>query len=63
SAATTSRPCAGRDAVHAAQHRVYRSQPDDDIPAKELALGFDSGNQMITHAMKARRRLLGLLDS
>lgn len=62
--------------LHAATHRAYESEPDDDVPAKQFVLGFDghgrilqlaivtfdSGNQLVIHAMKARRSVLGLLD-
>ncbi|MCL3778467.1 MULTISPECIES: toxin [unclassified Actinomyces] len=65
-----------QDSIHAAQHRVYESRPDDDVPAKQFIMGFDrqgrllelvvltfdSGNQLVIHAMRARRHLLGLLD-
>jgi hypothetical protein len=49
---------------------------DDDSPARQLRLGFDtagrlleivvlrfdSGNELIIHAMRARRQYLDLLD-
>ena len=64
------------DAVHAAQHAVFVSDLDDDSPARQLRLGFDSsgrlleivvlrfdsGSQLLIHAMKARRQYLDLLD-
>jgi hypothetical protein len=54
---------------------VYVSPLDDDSPARELRLGFDrvgrllelvvlrfdSGNELVIHAMPARRRYLELL--
>ncbi len=64
------------DILHAATSRVYESEPDDDLPAKQFVLGFDrhgrllelvivrfdSGNQLVIHAMKARGSVLDLLD-
>ena len=64
------------DALYAANHRIYESWPDDDVPAKQFVMGFDSqgrllelviltfdsGNQLLIHAMKARRHLLDLID-
>ena len=58
------------DIRHAVEHRAYEGEPDDDMPAKQFLLGwdthgrlleiailtFDSGNQLFIHAMKARRR-------
>ena len=29
------------DALHAVEHRIYESQPDDDMPAKQFLRGFD----------------------
>ncbi|WP_277050289.1 toxin [Ruania albidiflava] len=63
------------DAVHAAEHPEYTAPLDDDSPARELRLGFDrsarlleivvltfdSGNQLIIHAMPARRSYRELL--
>jgi uncharacterized DUF497 family protein len=65
-----------QDAIHAAEHAVIVSDLDDDSPARELRLGFDSagrllevvilhfdsGNKLVIHAMKARRQYLDLLD-
>jgi hypothetical protein len=65
-----------QDAIHAAEHAVFVSDLDDDSPARELRLGFDSagrllevvilhfdsGNKLVIHAMKARRQYLDLLD-
>ena len=64
------------DILYAAQHRAYESEPDDDMPAKQFVLGFDrhgrllelalltfdSGNQLVIHAMKARRHFRSLVD-
>lgn len=64
------------DALHAATHWAYASEPDEDNPARQLRLGFDttgrmleivvlhfdSGNELIIHAMKARSTYLALLD-
>ncbi|HEY1133972.1 MAG TPA: hypothetical protein VGE77_05290 [Nocardioides sp.] len=55
---------------------MFRTRLDDDDPSRELLLGFDrtgrllelvvltfdSGNQLLIHAMKARRAYFGLLD-
>lgn len=63
-------------AVHAAEHPVFLTDLDDDSPARQLCLGFDntgrllevvvlrfdSGNELLIHVMKARRRYLDLLD-
>ena len=63
------------DAVHAAEHAVFVSDLDEDNPARQLRLGFDtegrllevvvlrfdSGNELLIHAMKARRQYLDLL--
>ena len=67
---------APQNAIHAAEHAVFVSDLDDDSPARQLRLGFDStgrllevvvlrfdsGNELVIHAMKARRRYLDLLD-
>ena len=64
------------DILHVAENWAYASEPDDDMPAKRLVLGFDrngrllelailtfdSGHQLVIHAMKARRQYLHLLD-
>ena len=64
------------DAVRAAEHPVFLSDLDDDSPARQLRHGFDSsgrllevvvlrldnGNELLIHAMKARRQYLDLLD-
>jgi len=63
------------DAVHAATWPVWIVDLDDDSPARQLRLGFDahgrlletvvltfdSGNELITHAMKGRPQFLDLL--
>lgn len=62
-------------AIHAASNSVFTSEVDGGNPARELRLGFDdagrllelvvlrfdSGNELIIHAMKARRQYLDLL--
>ena len=64
------------DADHAAEHAVFVSDLDEDSPARQLRLGFDtggrllelvvlqfdSGNELVIHAMKARRQYLDLLE-
>ena len=64
------------DAVLAAEQAVFVSNLDHDSPARQLRLGFDtagrlleivvlrfdSGNELIIHAMRARRQYLSLLD-
>ena len=64
------------DILYAAENWVYASDTDDDMPAKQLVLGFDrggrllelailtfdSGHQLVIHAMKARRKYLHLLE-
>jgi len=64
------------DALHAAAHWAFASEPDENSPARQLRLGFDtagrlleiimlhfdSGNELIIHAMKARTSYLHLLD-
>ncbi|MCB8914075.1 toxin [Rhodococcus rhodochrous] len=63
------------DGIHAAQHHVYAAALDDDHPAREFRLGFDpkgrllelvvlrfdSGNELLIHAMKARPQYVELL--
>jgi hypothetical protein len=67
---------APEDAIFAATNWEFASEPDDQDPARELRLGFDpagrlleivvlrfdSGNELIIHAMKARRKYWSLLD-
>ena len=64
------------DAVHAAEHAVFLDDLDESSPARQLRLGFnpdgqllevvvlrfDSGNEVLIHAMKARPQYFGLLD-
>jgi hypothetical protein len=63
------------DAIHSATWAVWVEDLDDDSPARQLRLGFDthgrlletvvlvfdSGNELIIHAMKARPQMLDLL--
>ena len=63
------------DAVQAATWALWIEDLDDDNPARQLRLGFDtqgrlletvvlvfdSGNELIIHAMKARPKMLDLL--
>lgn len=58
------------------EHAVFSANLEDDSPARQLRLGFDSadrllevvvlrfdsGNELVIHAMKSRRRYLDLLD-
>ena len=64
------------DGIQAAQHPVFVSYLDDDSPARQLRLGFDSsgrlletvvlvfdsGNELLIHAMKARTEYFDLLQ-
>lgn len=61
--------------VHAAEHSVFDADIDDDNPARQFRLGFDpdgrllelvvlrfdSGNELLIHAMKARPQYIDLL--
>lgn len=61
--------------IYAAVHHVYVAELDDDNPARQFRLGFDlsgrllelvvlrfdSGSELLIHAMKARPRYLDLL--
>jgi hypothetical protein len=63
------------DATQAASWPVWIEDLDEDSPSRQLRLGFDtqgrlletvvlvfdSGNELIIHAMKARPQLLDLL--
>ncbi len=63
------------DGIEAAQHPVFVAYLDDDSPARQLRLGFDSsgrmletvvlvfdsGNELLIHAMKARTEYFDLL--
>jgi hypothetical protein len=64
------------DSIYAAQHPVYVAEFDEDSPSRQFRLGFDpsgtllelvvlrfdSGNELLIHAMKARKQYLELLD-
>ena len=63
------------DAIRAASWALWIEDLDDDSPARQLRLGFDrqgrlletvvlifdSGNELVIHAMKARPQMLDLL--
>ncbi|MFT0763057.1 toxin [Actinomyces sp. F1_1611] len=63
------------DAIHAATWATWIEDLDDDSPARQLRLGFDtrgrlletvvlvfdSGNELVIHAMKARPQMFDLL--
>ena len=63
------------DATHAAIWALWIEYLDDDSPARQFRLGFDtrgrlletvvlvfdSGNELVIHAMKARPQMLQLL--
>ena len=63
------------DSTHAATWPVWIEYLDDESPARQLRLGFDehgrlletvvlvfdSGNELVIHAMKARLQMLDLL--
>lgn len=64
------------DAIYAAEHAAYRAPETQEPPIAEFRLGFDphgrlleltvlvfdSGNELLIHAMKARKRYLDLLE-
>ncbi len=64
------------DAVYAADRAVFLVELDENSPARQLRLGFDSsgrilevvvlrfdsGEELLIHAMKARRQYLRLLE-
>ena len=64
-----------RDAIQAATWASWVEDLDDDSPARQLRLGFDtagrlletvvlvfdSGNELVIHAMKARPQMVQLL--
>lgn len=64
------------DSIEAATNALWIEPLDEEIPSRELRLGFDrngrlleivvlifdSGNELIIHAMKARKAYLLLLD-
>lgn len=63
------------DATHAAQQHIYPAALDEEHPSREFRLGFDSsgrllelvilrfdsGNELLIHAMKARSKYYDLL--
>ncbi|MDN6357916.1 MAG: toxin [Yaniella sp.] len=63
------------DAAHGAQQHIYRASLDEEHPSREFRLGFDSsgrllelvvlrfdsGNELLIHAMKARPKYYDLL--
>lgn len=63
------------DAINAATWALWVEDLDDDSPARQLRLGFDTqgrlletvvplfdrGNELVIHAMRARPHLLDLL--
>ncbi|GAA2239911.1 hypothetical protein GCM10010401_10590 [Rarobacter faecitabidus] len=63
------------DAIQAATWATWIEDLDEDSPARQLRLGFDtrgrlletlvlvfdSGNELVIHAMKARSQMLDLL--
>ncbi|WP_445338292.1 toxin [Clavibacter sp. CFBP 8614] len=63
------------DAIEAASWAIWIEDLDDDSPARQLRLGFDrsgrlletvvlvfdSGNELVIHAMRARPHMLRLL--
>jgi len=63
------------DAARAASEPIWTDYLDDDSPARQLRLGFDrsgrlletvvlvfdSGSELVIHAMKARPQMLDLL--
>ncbi|WP_449279180.1 toxin [Leucobacter sp. GX0328] len=63
------------DAIQAATWAIWIEELDEDSPARQLRLGFDtrgrlletvvlvfdSGNELVIHAMKARPQMLELL--
>lgn len=64
------------DILHAAEYWEFATSPDDDMPANEFRLGFDgsgrllelqvlifdSGDELVIHAMKARKQYVALLE-
>ncbi|MCE4162208.1 MULTISPECIES: toxin [Rhodococcus] len=65
----------GDAGIYAAQHHVYVADLDHDNPARQFRLGvdpngrllelvvlrYDSGNELLIHAMKARSQDVDLL--
>ena len=64
-----------KDATYAAENWIFAAPQNEDSPVPEFRLGFDphgrllevvvlifdSGNEMLIHAMKARKRYWDLL--
>jgi hypothetical protein len=50
------------DAIQAATWATWIEDLDDNSPARQLRLGFDSGNELAIHAVKARPQMLDLLS-
>ena len=64
------------DGLYAAEHAVFAADLDEENPAREFRLGFDtagsllervvlrfdSGGELLIHAMKARAEYYELLD-
>ena len=64
------------DILYVAENWAFATEPDDDMPAKRVVLGFDrngrllepailtfdSGHELVIHAMKDRRKYRHLLD-
>ena len=64
------------DILRAAEYWEFASSPNDDMPANEFRLGFDgqgrllelqvsifdSGDELVIHAMKARKQYFVLLE-
>ena len=67
---------AAEDALVAARAAVFASELDEESPSRELRLGFDSagrllelvvlrfddGEELVIHAMKARRHYVSLIE-
>lgn len=63
------------DALYAAAHYVYNADLDEENPVRQFRLGldsvsrllelvafrFDSGNELLIHAMKARPQYVDLI--
>lgn len=63
------------DAIYAAEHYAYVADLDEESPSRQFRLGFDhsgrllelvvlrfdSGNELVIHAMKARLQYLDLI--
>lgn len=64
-----------QDAIYAATWSIWVDEPDEDRPTRQIRIGFDthgrllelvvlvfdSGNELIIHAMKARPQTIRLL--